>query len=52
MTTVFFCIVTFLFFFFEVGIAQKNWLWSNGGVGNDEAFDNAKDQNGNIFTIG
>jgi gliding motility-associated-like protein len=33
-------------------IAQKNFLWSNGGAGNDEALDNAVDQFGKIYTTG
>ncbi|MEP7168922.1 MAG: SBBP repeat-containing protein, partial [Bacteroidota bacterium] len=48
----FFCAIIFLFSFFNISMAQKNWLWSNGGAGNDEALDNATDQNGNILTTG
>lgn len=32
--------------------AQNNWLWKNGGAGNDEALDNCIDQSGNIYTTG
>jgi hypothetical protein len=42
----------FISVFFITASAQQNWLWSNGGVGNDEALDNATDQHGNIFTTG
>ncbi|MEO5571056.1 MAG: SBBP repeat-containing protein, partial [Bacteroidia bacterium] len=50
-TKIFFSIVLALLFSISVS-AQKNWLWHNGGAGNDEALDNAIDQNGNIFTTG
>jgi gliding motility-associated-like protein len=48
----FFRTLFFILIFSISATAQQNWLWSNGGVGNDEALDNTTDQNGNIFTTG
>src|SRR5215210_3626260 len=47
-------LVSYLLILFTspVSFAQQNWLWSNGGNGNDEALANAVDMNGNIYTTG
>jgi len=48
---IFFTIALF-FFSTSLLLAQQNWLWSNGGNGNDEALANAVDLDGNIYTTG
>src|SRR4051812_13898048 len=44
----------FLGFFLSslTAYSQQNFLWSNGGNGNDEALSNCMDSSGNIYTTG
>src|ERR1035437_6877306 len=54
MKSIHFAVLSLILFVFlsNHSVAQQNWLWSNGGSGNDEALANVVDLNGNIYTTG